>query len=89
MLRTSTQEEMRRSFAEGIPCGFGFEDKSGLAICPNGDVYTFEPMPKTINEIPKKKGPVRAETWLEENEKTITRILDEAGNRGWKNPANH
>ena len=84
MLRTSTQEEMRRSFAEGKPCGFGFTDKSSVAICPNGSVWIYEP-------ILKKAGPfgerfARAKTWLDENEKTISRILDEAGNRGWKHP---
>jgi hypothetical protein len=84
MLRTSTQEEMRRGFAAGKPCGFGFTDKSSVAICPNGSVWIYEP-------ILKKAGPfgerfARAKTWLDENEKTISRILDEAGNRGWIAP---
>ena len=85
MLGTDTQEAMRRSFAEGKPCGFSFEDKSGLTICPNGDVYTFETV-LGMDEIHKDKIPARAVTWLKENGKTITKILDEAGNRGWKHP---
>lgn len=85
MLGIGTQGEMRRSFAEGKPCGFRFEDKSCLSICPDGTVGIFEAVPG-MNEIHKDKAPARAVTWLEEHRKTLSRILDEAGNRGWKHP---
>lgn len=84
MLGTATREEMRRSFAEGIPCGFGFTDGSNLAICPNGSVWMYEPI-GNMTDKPKTR-PAQAKTWLDENEKTITKILDEAGNRGWMEP---
>ncbi len=85
MLGTGTQEGMRRSFAEGKSCGFHFEDKSCLSICPDGTVNIFETVPG-MNEIHKDKAPARAVTWLEEHRETLSRIIDEAGNRGWKHP---
>ena len=85
MIKISTQAEMRRRFAGGEPWGFSFEDKSCLSICPDGTVNIFETVPG-MNEIHKDKAPARAVTWLEEHRKTLSRILDEAGNRGWKPP---
>lgn len=85
MLGIATREGLRRSFAEGKPCGFGFEDGSCLSICPDGTVYLFETVPG-MDEIHKDKPPARAVTWLEEHRGNLSGILDEAGNRGWKHP---
>ncbi len=84
MIEMSTREKMRRLFAKGEPCGFGFSDKSTMAICPNGSVWMYEPI-RNMNDKPRTS-PAQSETWLNENREAITKILDEAGNRGWTEP---
>lgn len=45
-------------------------------------IFEFEPI--TNMESTRRVDPARATSWLEENRKTLSKIVDDAGNRGWK-----